>query len=102
VGTEEHGRVVDEPSKRRYELRLVDEVAGVLAYRAEPYTLELVHTEVEPPFQGQGHGERFVGKVLDDVRGRGLSIVPVCPFVQWYLERHPEYADLVARDRASG
>jgi predicted GNAT family acetyltransferase len=101
MDTQEQEQVVDAPSKRRYELLVDGSVAGVLAYRHEPYTLELVHTEIESAYQGQGRGEQFLGRVLDDVRRRGLSIVPVCPFVQWYLERHPEYTDLVAvGDRA--
>jgi hypothetical protein len=34
---------------------------------------------------------------LDDIRGRALRLVPICPFVRAYLKRHPEYDDLVAR-----
>jgi predicted GNAT family acetyltransferase len=39
---------------------------------------------------------RLVAGALEDIRGRGLSLVPVCPFVRAYLRRHPEQADLVA------
>jgi predicted GNAT family acetyltransferase len=35
------------------------------------------------------------GGALADLRGRGLKIVPICPFVRAYLQRHPEYGDLV-------
>jgi predicted GNAT family acetyltransferase len=33
---------------------------------------------------------------LDDAREQGLSVVPLCPFIAGYIDRHPEYCDLVA------
>jgi hypothetical protein len=43
-----------------------------------------------------------VAGALDDIRARGLQVVPICPFVRAYIRRHPDDADLVverARDR---
>ena len=60
----------------------------------------LVHTEVDPAFAGQGLGERLVAGALEDLRARGLKLVPLCPFVRAYLRRHPDQADLVAGDPA--
>lgn len=88
-------RVVDNPAARRYELRLGDALAGVIVYRPRPDALALVHTEVDPAFEGHGLGARLVAGALDDIRARGLQVVPLCPFARAYIERHPEYADLV-------
>jgi predicted GNAT family acetyltransferase len=33
--------------------------------------------------------------VLDDVRRRGMEVLPICPFVAAYVKRHPEYTDLL-------
>ena len=44
---------------------------------------------------GQGIGSALVRSVLEDVRRRGLKVVPNCTFVQKYLQRHPEYQDNV-------
>jgi uncharacterized protein len=60
----------------------------------------LIHTEVEPAFEGQGLGARLVAGALEDLRARGLKLVPQCPFVRAYLRRHPDQADLVAGDPA--
>jgi len=49
-----------------------------------------------PAMQGLGVGSRLVKAVLDDARAHGRPIVPACAFVKSYLERHPEYADVVA------
>ena len=54
------------------------------------------HTEVVPQFEGQGLGSRLAKFALDDVRRRGLQVVPVCTFVAGYIRRHPEYHDLVS------
>lgn len=90
--------VVENPAERRYELRLDGAVAGFVSYRDEGEGRRvLVHTEVDPVHEGRGFGGRLVSGALDAARAAGLSIVPSCPFVRSYLERHPEYGDLVAR-----
>lgn len=58
----------------------------------------LVHTDVDPAFEGRGLGSRLIGGALADIRARGLLFVPLCPFVAAYVRRHPEYADLVVHD----
>jgi hypothetical protein len=88
--------VTDRPNELRYEIEVDGEVAGFLMYRREPDVLELVHTDVDPKWEGQGVGAALVKGALDDVRARGLKIRPYCPFVAAYLRRHPEYDDLVA------
>ena len=44
---------------------------------------------------GAGHGSTLVRSVLDEVRARGLSVRPMCPYARAWIEKHPEYADLV-------
>jgi predicted GNAT family acetyltransferase len=89
--------VVDEPSRQRYEARIGASLVGFIEYRAVRGRLILVHTEVLPPAEGRGVGTRLVTATLDDVRTRGLRITVKCPFVAAYLERHPEYRDLLVR-----
>ena len=70
-------------------------LAGFLDYHAQPGLLTLKNTEIEPAFEGQGVGSRFVAGVLGDIRSRGARVLPICPFVRAFIQRHPEYADLV-------
>jgi predicted GNAT family acetyltransferase len=88
--------VEDNQAEHRYEARLGSEVAGFIAYTLEPGRITLIHTEVSPEFEGKGVASRLIAGALDDIRRRGLAVVPVCRFVRGYLERHPDYADLVA------
>jgi len=88
-------RVIDNPDEMRYELWLGPTRAGFISYQHGPGTILLVHTEVDPAFEGRGLGGRLVAGALDDIRARGLKLVPLCPFVQAHLRRHPEHGDLV-------
>lgn len=85
----------DNPDELRYELLVDGEVVGELRYRLRPDAVALIHTEVPEAFEGRGYGGQLVEGALDDLRRRGLKIVPICPFVRGYLQRHPEYGDLV-------
>jgi uncharacterized protein len=88
--------VRDNPERQRYEAIVDGELAGSILYRALDDALILVHTEVEEAFEGQGIGSRLIAATLDDIRARGLRMRPFCAFVRAYLERHPEYDDLIA------
>ena len=87
--------VRDNDARHRYELLVDDEVVGELIYRARDDVVTLIHTEIEPEYEGHGLGEQLVAHALHDIGARGLRIVPLCPFVGAYLRRHPEYEDLV-------
>jgi predicted GNAT family acetyltransferase len=93
--------VRDNRVELRYEARADGRLLGEIRYRSEPGAIVLVHTEIEPSAEGHGVGSRLVKGALDDIRGRGLRVVPLCPFVAAYLRRHPEYADLVTTDPAT-
>ena len=52
--------------------------------------------EVDDAFEGQGVGSALARTALDDVRASGRSAVPKCPFIRGWIDKHPDYADLVA------
>jgi hypothetical protein len=87
---------VDVPERSRYELRVGGETVGEAAYRLRNGRIVFIHTEVDEALEGRGLGSRLVEGALEDARSRGLQVVPLCPFVAGYIERHPEYADAVA------
>jgi predicted GNAT family acetyltransferase len=86
--------VRDNGTAHRYELLLDSELVGELVYRKRGDVVTLIHTEVVTQLEGRGLGEQLVAGALDDIRVRGLHIVPLCPFVTAYLRRHPEADDL--------
>lgn len=88
--------VSDNAEKNRYEIRLDGELAGFVEYEPGEGRVVLVHTEVDPAFKGKGVGGSLARGVLDDIRARGLSAVPVCPFLKSWIDKHPDYQDLVS------
>ncbi|MHB8680973.1 MAG: GNAT family N-acetyltransferase [Acidimicrobiales bacterium] len=88
--------VSDAPAAKRYEARVEGRVAGFAEYRLSPGRIVFTHTEVDPDFEGRGVGGALVRGALDDVRSRGLAVVALCPFVKGWIDRHPDYGDLVA------
>jgi predicted GNAT family acetyltransferase len=91
--------IADNRERRRYEIRLDGEVAGFAQYRSTPERIAITHTEVDDRFEGQGLGGRLVAFALDDARERGLAVLPFCPFVAGYIQRHRQYVELVPEDR---
>ena len=91
--------VVDVPEERRYELRSGDRLIGFSSYRRRDGAIVFMHTTVDESEAGHGFGSRLAAAALDDARRQGLEVVPQCPFIAGYIERHPEYADLVAPTR---
>ncbi|TVP43864.1 MAG: N-acetyltransferase [Gemmatimonadales bacterium] len=71
---------------------------AVLNYRIleEPMVMHLVRTWVPPQFRGRGYGARLVKAGLEHARSEGYRVTTSCWFVDEFLERRPEYQDLVA------
>jgi predicted GNAT family acetyltransferase len=80
----------------RYEITVDRDVAGFAAFHPDGDVLVFPHTEIDERYSGQGLAKVLIGQALDDVRARGLTIVPTCEFVQGYLEKNPRYQDLIA------
>jgi predicted GNAT family acetyltransferase len=88
--------VEDNPARHRFEILVDDALAGFTAYEPRGEVLVFTHTEVDPQFRDMGVGSALVRGTLDQIRERGGRLVPECPFVAAFMDRHPEYADLVA------
>lgn len=87
--------VVDIPEGARYEARLDDVPVGVLEYVVKRGRIALVHTEVSAGFEGRGIAARLARFALDDARRRELLVIASCPYVQRYLETHPDDHDII-------
>ena len=91
--------VVDVPAASRFEIRVDGALAGYAEYREEGGARAFTHTVVEPEYEGQGVGSALARGALDVVRDRGLQVVPLCPFIRGWIDKHPDYADLVVDGR---
>jgi predicted GNAT family acetyltransferase len=90
-------QVRDSPEEERYEIRVDERLAGFAQYRMKDERITIFHAEIDPDLRGRGLGDELAHDALEDVRRRGLVLVPRCPFIASYVRRHPdEYLDLVA------
>jgi predicted GNAT family acetyltransferase len=80
--------------------RFTTDVAGSTAYityrEIAGRVLVLDHTFVPPSARGGGIASQLTAHALEYARAGGYQVVPSCPYVARYIERHPEYRDLVA------
>jgi predicted GNAT family acetyltransferase len=84
----------DNKAQSRFEL----DVGGALAfanYRLAPGKVIITHTETPRALRGRGIASTLVKGALDLIRADGLKVVAGCSFVVDYLDKHPEFADLV-------
>jgi predicted GNAT family acetyltransferase len=79
----------DNSAAHRYELLRDGALVAHADYELQDGAVVLTHTEVLPGNDGKGLGSRLAKLVLDDLHRRGVKIVPVCPFMAGYIERHP-------------
>jgi uncharacterized protein len=91
--------VADNPAASQYELRVNGALVGFVEYRRRGEEISLIHTEVEPAFQGAHLATHLARFSLDDARKRGLAVLPFCPYITSWIKKHPEYTDLVPQDR---
>ena len=87
--------VADAPERDRYELSIDGEVVGFTVYRARPGLIAFIHTEIDERLHGRGLADRLIRFALEDARTRGLAVLPFCPFVKAFIERHREFEALV-------
>ena len=87
--------VRDNKQRFRYEILVDGELAGFVTYGMRGGRMILVHTDIDDAHEGHGLAGILVAAALDDIRRRGLKVLPVCPYVEKFIERHPEYDDLV-------
>ena len=89
-------QVTDNPAESRFEARVDGELAGFAAYQLADDLIMFTHTEVDDAFEGQGVGGALARGALDAVRADGTrQVLPRCPFIRGWIERHPDYQDLV-------
>jgi hypothetical protein len=86
--------VVNNKAHHRYELTVEGHLAATY-YEISGNVITFIHTEVPPELGGKGVGSKLVKGALDQVRADGLKVIAQCPFVKAYIEKHPDYADLL-------
>ena len=89
-------QVTNNEAEKRYEARVDGRLAGSAYYDTADDLIVFTHTEVDDAYEGQGVGSTLARAALDDVRADGRrKVVPRCPFIKGWIDRHPDYQDLL-------
>jgi len=80
----------------QYRAKQGDKVVAYAEYRPVTGAIMFTHTEVNEDMEGKGVASKLIRYALDDVRKQKLYVIPMCPFVSAFIQRHhDEYIDLV-------
>ncbi|APD08227.1 hypothetical protein UJ101_02729 [Flavobacteriaceae bacterium UJ101] len=89
-------KLIDNQDKKQYEFHIEDHIVKIEYIKAKNQ-IYLTHTEVPTALEGKGIGSAIVKQVLEDIKEKDLTLVPLCPFVAAYIKRHPEWRSLVLK-----
>lgn len=91
-------RVIDNKEKNRFETTVEGQKA-IIEYSVKPGILSLNHTEVAKELGGKGVASEMVEQVLLQIEQRGLKVIPVCSFIEKYIDKHPEWKSILANKK---
>lgn len=81
-------------AEHRFEA-LVDGGLSVADYTLRDGAMIMTHTFTPPELRGRGIAEKLVRAALEHARAEKLRVTPACSYVDSFIQRHPEYRDLV-------
>ena len=93
----ENYELIDNTEEKQFEFHIGKYkplIEYIISKNGEIY---LTHTEVPVELEGKGIGSQLVEKVLAEIEKRELRLVPMCPFVAGYIQKHPEWKRLIMR-----
>ena len=90
----DHGQVLDNRELQRFELPVGDQVVFA-DYRRQPGRLVITHVEAPLNLRGKGVAGELMQGMLDQVRAAKLKVLPLCPYARAWMQRRPDYRDLM-------
>jgi predicted GNAT family acetyltransferase len=71
---------------------------AVLEYQLADGKIIFTHTGVPDALGGKGIGSLLARAGLNYARTQSLTVVSLCSFITGYIQKHPEYQELVEKD----
>ena len=88
-------KITHDTTAERYLITVDGRDAGYADYIQGNGVRDFHHTVIDPEFRGQGLSKPLIQAALDDTRAAGDKVRPLCSAVAGFIEKHPEYRDLV-------
>ena len=90
-------KLTDNKDKKQYEFHIEGFTPKIEYIKNNNGEIYLTHTEVPDQLGGRGIGSELVKQVLENIEKQGLRLVPLCPFVAGYIQKHPDWKRIVMR-----
>lgn len=87
--------IIHNKEENRFETYIEEQTALVEYTLDENKLLVITHTYVPKSLEGKGIAGTITKFVLEYAREHKLAVRPLCPYTAAYLQRHPEYSDLL-------
>jgi uncharacterized protein len=85
----------EQDAAQRLPLMSAGRVVAFVEYYRFGRVVIVTHTEVDPAFEGRGHGSEMARQALAHFRSRDWQVVPVCGFFAEQIRRQPAYLELI-------
>lgn len=79
----------------KFEVIIEGETAFVEYKPIKDNTWSIPHTLVPPSLGGKGIASELVKTLLEHCKKNKIKVIPECSFVEKYIQRHPEWQELV-------
>ena len=89
--------LIDNEERHQYEFNIGKYVPKIEYIKTKNGEIYLTHTEVPVALEGKGVGSQLAEKVLKDIEKQELRLVPLCPFIAGYIQKHPDWRRIVMR-----
>ena len=86
--------LTDNLAAGRFEMQEAGQIVFV-DYRRTASRLIIDHVEAPPALRGSGAAGRLMEGLVVQARREGVKITPLCGYASAWLQRRPEYADVV-------
>lgn len=90
----EHTICHDEQAKR-FVVEELGHEAYLEYFELPDGSLDFAHTYTPNEIRGRGIATAIIRGALDYARENGKMVVPGCPFVRTYVDRHEKYRELI-------
>ena len=88
--------LINNEENKRYEFHIDGLIPRVEYLITKDDKIYLTHTEVPRALEGKGIASALVRATLSEIEKSGRQLVPLCPYVARYIQKHPEWNKLVA------
>jgi predicted GNAT family acetyltransferase len=93
--------IIHNPTLSRFDITIDSQTAVIEYQPVSPQKWIITHTKVPAILEGLGIASHLAKTLLTYCRQKKIKIIPKCSFVVSYLQRHPEWNDVIANERQS-